>query len=377
MQILVSIVLMALIGGFIGAMTNFIAIRMLFRPFEAKYIGKWRVPFTPGLIPKRRDELAKKIGEVIVEHLLTGDMIKRKLEDAALQKEVTLTIQQLFEEKMSLQTTPDELAELAGFKGGKERLIQWVADKIEQELTRFLEEKKEAELQQFVPTALKESIRKHLPSMTEIGIERVKSYVLSDAGKAQIHIMLDKFFTEHGKMGSFAKMMLNIESLTEKAQQELEKMLTQPETEQMILHLCETELDHVFTKKLQDVLVLDKKNQLVEQVRRESITFLQSEKWLNKPIQENLKKYESQIVANIIPYATLRLLEFIASHSADIMERLDISSLIEKQIETFSLDEVEAIVIDISGRELKMITYLGGVLGGFIGIIQGVLAIWM
>ncbi|WP_254259824.1 hypothetical protein [Listeria fleischmannii] len=84
----------------------------------------------------------KKIGEVIVEHLLTGDMIKRKLEDAALQKEVTLTIQQLFEEKMSLQTTPDELAELAGFKGGKERLIQWVADKIEQELTRFLEEKK-------------------------------------------------------------------------------------------------------------------------------------------------------------------------------------------------------------------------------------------
>ncbi|WP_254259823.1 DUF445 domain-containing protein [Listeria fleischmannii] len=60
MQILVSIVLMALIGGFIGAMTNFIAIRMLFRPFEAKYIGKWRVPFTPGLIPKRRDELAKK-----------------------------------------------------------------------------------------------------------------------------------------------------------------------------------------------------------------------------------------------------------------------------------------------------------------------------
>ncbi|WP_088809340.1 MULTISPECIES: DUF445 domain-containing protein [Listeria] len=377
MQTIVTIGLMALIGGFIGAMTNFIAIRMLFRPFEAKYIGKWRVPFTPGLIPKRRDELAKKIGEVIVEHLLTGDMIQRKLEDEALQKEVILTVQQLFEEKMALRTTPEELAELAGFKDGKERLIHWVSDKIEQELTRFLEEKQDVALQQFVPAELKNSVKKHLPDMTKIGTERVQSYILSEAGAAQIAAMLNKFFTEHGKMGSFAKLVLNVESLTEKAQKELVKMLAQPETEQMILNLCETELDHVFSQKLNDILAADKWQQFTQQIKHESEQFLRSEKWLNKPLQDNLRKYETHISEHLIPYATLRVLDFVASHSADMMKRLDISGLVEKQIETFSLEEVEAIVIDISGRELKMITYLGGVLGGFIGIIQGILAIWV
>ena len=43
---------------------------MLFRPHEAKYIGSWRVPFTPGFIPKRRDELAKQLGNTVIQHLL-------------------------------------------------------------------------------------------------------------------------------------------------------------------------------------------------------------------------------------------------------------------------------------------------------------------
>ncbi|WP_241463051.1 DUF445 domain-containing protein [Listeria aquatica] len=79
MNIWISILVMMIIGGFIGMMTNFIAIRMLFRPYKAIFIGKWRLPFTPGLIPKRRDELAQKIGQVVTEHLLTGDMIQKKI----------------------------------------------------------------------------------------------------------------------------------------------------------------------------------------------------------------------------------------------------------------------------------------------------------
>ena len=69
---------MALIGALIGGYTNHLAIKMLFRPHEAKYIGKWKVPFTPGLIPKRRDELAKQLGRTVVEHLLTPETFKRR-----------------------------------------------------------------------------------------------------------------------------------------------------------------------------------------------------------------------------------------------------------------------------------------------------------
>ncbi|WP_277619750.1 DUF445 family protein [Listeria floridensis] len=178
-------------------------------------------------------------------------------------------------------------------------------------------------------------------------------------------------------MGSFAKMFLNLDTLTEKAQSELEKMLLRPEMKVTIETMLVAEWHHLLDKKLADVLSEEKKAELLMQMKMESRAFLAGEKWLNRPLQENLAKYQVQISDHIIPYVVERLLDFASNHSADILNRLEIAALIEKQISTFSLAEVEQIVVDISGKELKMITYLGGFLGGLIGIIQGILAIWM
>ena len=41
-----------MIGAIIGFFTNWLAVRMLFRPYRPKYIGKLRLPFTPRKIPK-------------------------------------------------------------------------------------------------------------------------------------------------------------------------------------------------------------------------------------------------------------------------------------------------------------------------------------
>ena len=40
---------------------------------------------------------------------------------------------------------------------------------------------------------------------------------------------------------------------------------------------------------------------------------------------------------------------------------------------TEQLQKLEDIVLGISKRELKMITYLGALLGGLIGVIQGII----
>ena len=48
-----------IIGAIIGYFTNYIAVKMLFRPYYPKRIGKWQLPFTPGIIPKRQKALAK------------------------------------------------------------------------------------------------------------------------------------------------------------------------------------------------------------------------------------------------------------------------------------------------------------------------------
>lgn len=58
-------------GGIIGYFTNDIAIKMLFRPYRAIYIGRRRLPFTPGLIPRNQERLAKNVSETIMGSLLT------------------------------------------------------------------------------------------------------------------------------------------------------------------------------------------------------------------------------------------------------------------------------------------------------------------
>lgn len=62
-----------LLGALIGYFTNWLAVRMLFRPYYPKKIGKLRLPFTPGIIPKRKAALAKAVGKAVGEQLFTKD----------------------------------------------------------------------------------------------------------------------------------------------------------------------------------------------------------------------------------------------------------------------------------------------------------------
>ena len=74
-----------LIGALIGYLTNRVAIRMLFRPLRRWYIGPFRIPMTPGVIPSKRHELAVNIGEMVGEHLLTSDEISNSLRKGRFQ----------------------------------------------------------------------------------------------------------------------------------------------------------------------------------------------------------------------------------------------------------------------------------------------------
>ncbi len=49
---------------------------MLFRPYRAFYIGGRRVPFTPGLIPRNQERLAKNISQTIMRSLLTPEELQ-------------------------------------------------------------------------------------------------------------------------------------------------------------------------------------------------------------------------------------------------------------------------------------------------------------
>ena len=66
-------------GTVIGYGTNYIAVKMLFRPKnEVKFLGK-TIPFTPGAIPKGKPRLAKAVGNVVGNTLITKEDIKSRL----------------------------------------------------------------------------------------------------------------------------------------------------------------------------------------------------------------------------------------------------------------------------------------------------------
>ncbi|ABA87534.1 hypothetical protein Pcar_0273 [Syntrophotalea carbinolica DSM 2380] len=77
-----------LLGAMIGYVTNYIAIRMLFRPLRAWRIFGVRVPLTPGIIPSKREELARRIGDMVGSHLVTSDEVAQALQRESFQLEL-------------------------------------------------------------------------------------------------------------------------------------------------------------------------------------------------------------------------------------------------------------------------------------------------
>ena len=78
-MIIARAIVAPLLGGVIGYITNDLAIRMLFRPRKAVYIGRFHVPFTPGLIPAQQGRIAQSIGDVVSGQLLNEETLRQTL----------------------------------------------------------------------------------------------------------------------------------------------------------------------------------------------------------------------------------------------------------------------------------------------------------
>jgi len=77
MAYIAKLLLLAVIGGFIGWITNFVAIKLLFRPFKpVKLLFGYKIQ---GVIPARKPELALSIGNVIEKQLLAPEEILNNL----------------------------------------------------------------------------------------------------------------------------------------------------------------------------------------------------------------------------------------------------------------------------------------------------------
>ena len=129
----------SLVGAIIGYITNWLAIKMLFRPHKEIRIGNFKVPFTPGLIPKEKSRIAKSVGETIGKHLLTQETIINSLCSETMNGQLDFWVQNKISSiAQSDSTVESELKALLGNEYSN--LLQHTSSKVSKSLIDFINE---------------------------------------------------------------------------------------------------------------------------------------------------------------------------------------------------------------------------------------------
>lgn len=126
------------IGSVIGYFTNYLAVKMLFRPLKPVKIGKFTLPFTPGIIPKGRDRLAKAIGGAVGNSLLTEEVLQETLLSDKMMEKVSDAVDKWLSENRENETPLRELLE--SFTGSSEQLMDGASELISEKILKKADE---------------------------------------------------------------------------------------------------------------------------------------------------------------------------------------------------------------------------------------------
>ncbi|MDO5784293.1 MAG: DUF445 family protein [Eubacteriales bacterium] len=127
-----------LIGAVIGYCTNYIAVKMLFRPLHPVRLFGKQLPFTPGIIPKGQARLAHAIGNVVGTTLLTEEDMQQLLLSEDVERKLRDGIQTMLEENADTQLKDiclkltDETQYDVGRAVMQEKATDMLADRVNQ-----------------------------------------------------------------------------------------------------------------------------------------------------------------------------------------------------------------------------------------------------
>ncbi|GGE44324.1 UPF0754 membrane protein [Pullulanibacillus camelliae] len=375
-EIIGTFLLLIIVGALIGGVTNFLAIKMLFRPHRAIMIGGWRLPFTPGLIPKRREDIAKQLGRLVMKHLLTAESLEKKFMDSHLKEQMTSIVQ------AELKKWLEDSQPLAHYLGSErqytvKQLDAKLNDWIMQSFISLWESHQQNTLYQLLPDEIQQKISSQLPQFSQLIGQRLINYLESDEGKEKVKGELDRFFEGKGFLGSMLGMFLGNQSLMDKLYPELIRFLNQPSFIAALHELLEREwleLQHKTLKELDETIHLQEmlKNAINDKVSQ----LFSIETVLQQTPGELLGDVKDQLIGKVA-HAVDYGLRMLAKRTVSLLEALDLEKLVTDQVRAFSIQELEEVVLMISKREFKMITYLGAFLGGVIGIVQAVVMLFI
>ena len=488
----------ALIGAVIGYITNWLAIKMLFRPREAKYIFGMKLPFTPGLIPKEKSRIANKIGETVGTHLLNSDSLSKALKDDKIKAKfnevakekinqvinsnstleeslkntlgenyyalkgnminnITKTILESIQEeefknkvkfyivdsiKERLNKEPEKIIDFINSNKFREVII----NTLEEEKTRDIIgkallkevktlEKEDLTIEEVIPENIKPYIEEYVKSQKDTLVDIIKNLLRDDEVSYKIKSAIND------NIPSIVSMFLSGDVIYGKLVSLVDKSLSEEENKEYICDAALAFVHESMKKKVSDVInnVGEEKLEVISDALGDKISKkLNTEENIDSIISklnckissfnsyeeiikvlfndyeniliDNIDSMISQIVNNnqlsgeiskIIEKVFDKFLQnslndicynkqnlensimsildnlyndFVENKSAKVLEIVDISSIVEEQINAFEVDYAEEIIIGIANKELKAITWLGALLGGILGILSPLLS---
>ena len=488
----------ALIGAVIGYITNWLAIKMLFRPREAKYIFGMKLPFTPGLIPKEKSRIANKVGETVGTHLLNSDSLSKALKDDKIKAKFNEVAKEKINQVINSNSTLEEsLKNTLGenyyaLKGNmidniaktilesiqeeefKNKVKFYIVDSIKERLNKnpekiidfinsnkfreviinTLEEEKTRDIigkallkevktlgkedltiEEVIPENIKPYIEEYVKSQKDTLVDIIKNLLRDDEVSYKIKSAIND------NIPSIVSMFLSGDVIYGKLVSLVDKSLSEEENKEYICDAALAFVHESMKKKVSDVIntVGEEKLQVISDALGDKISKkLNTEENIDSIISklnckissfnsyeeiikvlfndyeniliDNIDSMISQIVNNnqlsgeiskIIEKVFDKFLQnslndicynkqnlensimsildnlyndFVENKSAKVLEIVDISSIVEEQINAFEVDYAEEIIIGIANKELKAITWLGALLGGILGILSPLLS---
>ncbi|MDK0763746.1 DUF445 family protein [Clostridium perfringens] len=488
----------ALIGAVIGYITNWLAIKMLFRPREAKYIFGMKLPFTPGLIPKEKSRIANKVGETVGTHLLNSDSLGKALKDDKIKAKFNEVAKEKINQVINSNSTLEEsLKNTLGenyyaLKGNminniaktilesiqeeefKNKVKFYIVDSIKERLNKEPEkiidfinsnkfreviintlgeektrdiigkallkevktlEKEDLTIEEVIPENIKPYIEEYVKSQKDTLVDIIKNLLRDNEVSHKIKSAIND------NIPSIVSMFLSGDVIYGKLVSLVDKSLSEEENKEYICDAALAFVHESMKKKVSDVIntvgeeklevisdalgdkiskkinteenidsIISKLNckissfnsyeeiikvlfndyenilidnidsmisQIVNNNRLASGISKIIEKVFDKFLQNSLNDicYNKQNLENSIMSILDNLYnDFVENKSAKVLEIVDISSIVEEQINAFEVDYAEEIIIGIANKELKAITWLGALLGGILGILSPLLS---
>jgi len=197
MQYVISII----VGAIIGYVTNWLAIKMLFRPQKEIRIAGKRLPFTPGLIPKEKDRMAASVGKAIGEHLLTKETLIEALDNERIRNHISHWIgEKVRDFKDKSNSLEDLLQRLLGQR--YPRVMEKVRSLLVANIVQFLQAKENKKrftdvIREFIKKTLMaspESIvaNEYLIKAKEFTITKLKELKDSEDLKGKLQVYIEK-----------------------------------------------------------------------------------------------------------------------------------------------------------------------------------------